>query len=111
MKEIFWFIWFLPRNLLILFLKLYRKIISPLYGEVCKYYPSCSKYALESVTHKGVLKGSIMSAWRILRCNPWSHGGVDEIEADKNANFRVTELGIVVWDGPLRALGENKDQN
>jgi putative membrane protein insertion efficiency factor len=43
----------------------------------CKYHPSCSQYALEALRKHGVVKGSLMSGWRLLRCNPWSHGGVD----------------------------------
>jgi putative membrane protein insertion efficiency factor len=43
----------------------------------CKYHPSCSQYALDALRKHGVLKGSVLSVWRLLRCNPWSHGGVD----------------------------------
>jgi putative membrane protein insertion efficiency factor len=43
----------------------------------CKYHPSCSQYALDAFRKHGLLKGSLMSGWRLLRCNPWSHGGVD----------------------------------
>ena len=43
----------------------------------CKYYPSCSQYALDALHKHGLVKGSAKAAWRILRCNPWSHGGVD----------------------------------
>jgi uncharacterized protein len=43
----------------------------------CKYYPSCSEYALGALRKHGLLKGSALAGWRLLRCNPWSHGGVD----------------------------------
>jgi len=43
----------------------------------CKYHPSCSQYALDALREYGLVKGSILAAWRLLRCNPWSHGGVD----------------------------------
>jgi putative membrane protein insertion efficiency factor len=43
----------------------------------CKYHPSCSEYALEALRKHGLIKGSVMAGWRVLRCNPWSHGGVD----------------------------------
>ncbi len=46
-------------------------------GGRCKYHPSCSQYALDAYEEHGVLKGTVLSAWRLLRCNPWSHGGVD----------------------------------
>lgn len=74
-----WFIIDIPRNAAIGLLKIYRKIISPLYGDVCRYFPSCSAYGLEAVTQHGVIKGAGLTTWRILRCNPWSHGGVDHV--------------------------------
>jgi putative membrane protein insertion efficiency factor len=69
----------IPRYLLIGLLKLYRLLISPIYGQVCGYFPSCSAYGLEAVTVHGVLKGSWLTARRILRCNPWSKGGIDPV--------------------------------
>jgi putative membrane protein insertion efficiency factor len=43
----------------------------------CKYHPSCSQYALDALREHGLLRGSVLTGWRLLRCNPWSHGGVD----------------------------------
>ena len=57
----------------------YQKFISPAFAPRCKYYPSCSSYALTAITTYG-LKGVAMAGWRVLRCNPWSHGGVDYVE-------------------------------
>ncbi len=57
--------------------RLYRRFVSPLLGPRCKYHPTCSQYALDALRGYGFLRGSILVAWRILRCNPWSHGGVD----------------------------------
>jgi len=51
----------------------------------CKYYPSCSSYAVTAITTYG-LKGIFMAVWRLLRCNPWSHGGVDYVKP-KNSSF------------------------
>ena len=68
-----------PSYLLIQFIRVWRKLISPLYGQVCSFYPSCSAYGLEAVTVHGLVKGSALTAWRILRCNPFSHGGVDHV--------------------------------
>jgi len=45
----------------------------------CKYYPTCSEYALQALREYGLLRGSILAAWRLARCNPWSHGGADHI--------------------------------
>ena len=70
----------IPRNILIAPILLWRKAISPLYGNVCRYYPSCSRYGLESIQRLGVIRGVPLTAWRILRCNPWSAGGVDDVK-------------------------------
>jgi uncharacterized protein len=65
------------RHVLIGLLRAYRLLISPLYGQVCRYYPSCSAYALEAVTKHGALRGSWLALRRLLRCHPWAPGGVD----------------------------------
>ena len=65
-----------------LFLKLirfYQKHISPLFPACCKYYPTCSQYAVEAITKYGAFKGSLLAIWRILRCNPFSKGGYDPV--------------------------------
>jgi hypothetical protein len=67
--------------LAILLLRAYRALVSPLVpktiGGRCKYHPSCSQYALDALREFGFFRGSTLAAWRLLRCNPWSHGGVD----------------------------------
>jgi putative membrane protein insertion efficiency factor len=83
-----------PRNFLIAFILVWRKLISPLYGDVCRYYPSCSGYGLHALQQHGVLKGVPMTVWRILRCNPWSQGGVDEVKISKSP-IVVSKLGFV----------------
>jgi uncharacterized protein len=65
------------RTLAVLPLRLYQLLVSPLFPASCKYHPSCSQYAIDAVRKHGVLKGSLKAAWRLLRCNPWSRGGVD----------------------------------
>jgi uncharacterized protein len=55
----------------------YRFLVSPFVGPRCKYHPSCSRYALDAIREWGVVRGLVLAAWRLLRCNPWSHGGVD----------------------------------
>ena len=62
---------------------LYRRVISPALPQRCKYYPSCSTYGLQSVRELGVVRGLVVAAWRLARCNPWSRGGVDEL-ADRS---------------------------
>jgi putative membrane protein insertion efficiency factor len=55
----------------------YRWTFGVLWGGSCKYHPSRSQYALDALRHYGLVRGSILTGWRLLRCNPWSHGGVD----------------------------------
>ena len=61
-------------------LALYKRLISPLLGPRCRYYPSCSDYAGQAITRYGILRGLVLAGWRVLRCNPWSAGGVDLVE-------------------------------
>ncbi|MDJ0340220.1 membrane protein insertion efficiency factor YidD [Streptomyces sp. H10-C2] len=68
---------------LLALIKLYQWTISPLLGPVCRYYPSCSHYGYKAIDVHGAVKGSALTAWRILRCNPWSPGGVDHVPPRK----------------------------
>lgn len=68
-----------PRMPFVWFMRGYRRGISPMYGQVCKYYPSCSQYALDAFLVHGAIKGTGLTVWRVLRCNPWSRGGVDHV--------------------------------
>lgn len=76
-----------PLTLLITF---YQKFVSPAFAPRCKYYPSCSSYALTAIKTYG-LKGVAMAAWRVLRCNPWSHGGVDYVRPKVKEEKTITE--------------------
>lgn len=67
------------RYLLIGFLRAYRLLISPLYGQVCRYHPSCSAYALDAVRTHGSLKGTWLAGRRLVRCHPWAAGGYDPV--------------------------------
>lgn len=67
------------KYLLIGLLRVYRLLISPLYGDVCRYYPSCSAYALEAVQRHGSIRGTWLTARRLIRCHPWAEGGVDHV--------------------------------
>jgi hypothetical protein len=85
MKNIFYY-W--PRYLVINLIKFYQKTLSPDHGffkfikpnGYCRFYPTCSEYSKQSIEKYGIIKGGIKSAWRILRCNPWNKGGVDEVD-------------------------------
>jgi putative membrane protein insertion efficiency factor len=62
-------------------IRLYQRLISPALPRRCKYEPTCSAYAVEAIRELGVIRGSILAAWRLARCNPFSHGGYDPVEA------------------------------
>ncbi len=65
------------RSIAIAPVRLYQRAISPALPQRCKYHPSCSHYAIDAIRQYGILRGLVLAAWRVLRCNPWSHGGVD----------------------------------
>lgn len=88
-------VWLAPRNLAIAFMKLYRFAISPLYGQVCRYYPSCSRYALEAFQNLGFLRGVLFTIWRLLRCNPFSKGGVDDVPVHESRIITINSRGFV----------------
>jgi uncharacterized protein len=67
------------RALLIALLRGYRLLISPLYGQVCRYHPSCSAYALDAVRVHGSIRGSWLTLRRLGRCHPWAAGGYDPV--------------------------------
>lgn len=67
------------KYIIISLIRFYKRFISPLTSPKCKYYPTCSCYALTAVKRFGAVRGSALAAWRILRCNPWSMGGIDYV--------------------------------
>lgn len=73
------------KNFLIKLVQFYRKYLSPLKGySSCKFYPTCSTYAIEALEIHGAIKGSLLAIWRILRCNPFSKGGYDPVPQKKS---------------------------
>lgn len=64
---------------LLLPIRAYQRFISPVIPARCKYYPSCSAYAVQAVRELGPARGTIVAAWRLARCNPWSNGGYDPL--------------------------------
>ena len=67
------------REKVIALIRFYQKNISPLKGTKCPYNPTCSNYALQAVEKYGVVQGGFLALWRIIRCNPFSHGGYDPV--------------------------------
>ena len=86
----------LPRNAVLGFLHGYRATISHTYGDVCKYFPSCSAYAVGAVQQYGAVAGSALAAARVIRCHPWAVGGIDDVPLRKNFRYQLTRHGFVV---------------
>ena len=91
--------------LLIAPIRAYRRWVSPALGPRCRYYPTCSQYAIEAIRELGPLRGSILAGWRLLRCNPFSRGGIDEVSDRRlfrKARTRSEELTLP----PARSSGD-----
>ena len=73
----------IARRIAVAPIAVYRRVISPLLPPRCKYAPSCSEYAIEAISKFGILRGLVLAVWRLLRCNPFSHGGVDPVHAQR----------------------------
>lgn len=67
------------KRLFLFLIKAYRKYISPLKKPCCRFYPTCSTYGLEAIEEWGAIRGGFLTLWRILRCNPFCRGGIDEV--------------------------------
>jgi len=72
-------LWHVPRELVVLVLRVYQLTLSPLLGPVCRFAPSCSSYAVTAVRRYGVLQGGWLTTRRLLRCHPWNDGGWDPV--------------------------------
>ena len=70
----------LPSKCALAFIRWWQKYISPIYGDVCRFKPTCSHYTYEAIEKYGLLKGSCMGFWRICRCNPFNKGGYDPVK-------------------------------
>jgi uncharacterized protein len=70
-------------------IRLYQRFISPAIGQRCRYYPTCSDYAVQAIQELGPIRGPILAGYRLLRCTPFHHGGIDELSDRKI--FRETQ--------------------
>jgi putative membrane protein insertion efficiency factor len=71
------------RSIAIAPVRVYQRVLSPAIPQRCKYYPTCSEYAVGAIRRYGILRGLVLAAWRLLRCNPLSDGGVDHVDDQK----------------------------
>jgi putative membrane protein insertion efficiency factor len=67
------------KKLLLLLIRGYQIALSPFFGMHCRFHPTCSEYAREAIEVHGAVKGTGLALWRLLRCNPWCAGGIDEV--------------------------------
>lgn len=98
------------KRFIISLINFYKRYISPRFPARCKYYPTCSTYALEAVRKFGAFKGSLLALWRLLRCNPWSMGGVDFVP-DK-FTFKIEKYNYFTQDdSPDMFDNDDSDKN
>lgn len=86
----------IPRNIGILAMTAYRATISRLYGDVCRYFPSCSAYAVTALQQHGLVRGSGMAIASIARCHPWAAGGEDDVRLHSVFSYDLTPRGFVM---------------
>ena len=82
-----------PRVLATFPIRLYQRLVSPLIGQRCRYYPTCSEYAVQAVQRFGILRGLVLAGWRLLRRNPWSRGGFDPVDDQRLFSPRAPAPG------------------
>ena len=71
-------------------IRAYQRFVSPALPRRCRYEPTCSAYAVQAIERYGILRGLVLAGWRLLRCNPWSHGGYDPVGAQRLFSRRPT---------------------
>ncbi len=82
----------LPKFFILFLINCYRYAISPLLGSHCRFYPSCSRYAYDAIAMHGIVKGSYLALRRLLRCHPWSTGGIDPVPECGHSKHRHSSL-------------------
>jgi uncharacterized protein len=71
------------RSVVLAAIRLYQRFLSPALPARCRYHPTCSAYAVRAIQEYGILRGLVLAGWRLARCNPWSHGGYDPVDAQR----------------------------
>lgn len=95
------------KYLCMLLIQFYKKCISPLKPPCCRFYPTCSGYALEAVRKHGAVKGIFLAVKRLLRCHPWNIGGIDYVPEEFPGFFRKKRMGIRCSDSIYPRKGNN----
>jgi uncharacterized protein len=95
-------------SLLVLVIRLYQVTLGPLFGNCCRFYPSCSNYCIQAIRKHGCIVGLCLGAWRLLRCNPFNDGGVDFVPEPEALRARVRQALARVgqrWTGMRDGAG------
>jgi putative membrane protein insertion efficiency factor len=96
----------LPAKVLIAPIRFYQRFITPYTPASCRYYPTCSAYAVTALRTHGALVGTGLTVWRLLRCNPWSSGGIDHVPAKGQLRHRHDHDGAAEDSAPAEKQGE-----
>lgn len=80
------------RRMIILPIRLYQRVISPLLPPICRFTPTCSNYAIEAILMHGIIHGSLLTIWRLLRCGPWSKGGYDPVPPPHSSSKEIGSI-------------------
>jgi uncharacterized protein len=99
----------LPADIVVLLLRLWQLVVSPVYGQTCRFYPSCSSYALEAVDRHGLLRGGWLALRRLARCHPWNPGGVDLVPPKAEASSPSSPAGLPSERSPKPAAATVAD--
>lgn len=91
-----------PAEVLVAPIRFYQRFITPYTPATCRYYPTCSAYAVTALRHRGAVVGTVLTIWRLLRCNPWSAGGIDHVPA--------VGLRLVRQDAVESSSGRERDE-
>jgi putative membrane protein insertion efficiency factor len=94
------------KKILIFLIKSYHKYISPILPGACRFYPTCSTYTVEAIERFGVIRGSLLGLWRILRCNPFCKGGYDPVPEKFTFRRQKVSLPDASTEGGQKLLGE-----
>ena len=89
-----------PAEILVAPIRFYQRFITPYTPATCRYYPTCSAYAVTALRTRGALVGTALTVWRLLRCNPWSDGGVDHVPARGWRREPTAPVGSCSHDEP-----------
>lgn len=86
-----------PAAALLLLLRWYQRFVSPMRPPTCRFYPSCSQYAVLAVTRHGAVRGTGLAVWRLLRCNPWNSGGVDDVPPARDRHLHSHRVASATY--------------